>query len=260
MPFAELSKVRTYYVVDGQEDLPVLLFANSLGTNSDMWAWQVPLLSRHFRVIRYDKRGHGLSSVPAGEYSYEALADDALELLAFLGVAKAHVCGTSIGGLIAMSMALKRPDMVGKLVVTNTAAYIGPPQAWADRIAAVMSQGLHVMGEGLVRGRWLSPGFQETQPGSTQLLIDMLKRTPDAGYARTCAALRDGDLREHISRITAPTLVVSGRQDRATTTEQALDLVRAIPDARHLEVNAAHFSNWEQPAPFTTAVRDFLVS
>ncbi|MCY1517057.1 3-oxoadipate enol-lactonase 2 [compost metagenome] len=106
--------------------------------------------------------------------------------------------------------------------------------------------------------RWLTDGYRAAEPGLTQVLIDMLRRTPDAGYSGNCAALRDADFREQVSSITAPTLVISSTHDLAATPAQGRELANAIPGGRYLELNTSHISNWEQPEAFTRAVVDFL--
>jgi len=257
MPQANIGGLELYYIVDGAADRPTLLLSNSLGTNADMWAWQIPALAQHFQVVRYDTRGHGRSSVPEGEYDFDGLAADAAALLTHLGIAKAHVCGLSMGGMTAMRLALARPDLVGKLVLCNTAARIGSAAGWSERIAAVTANGLATMANGLVE-RWVSDGFRQSKPGHTQMLVDMLKRTADAGYARNCAALRDGDLTAEVGGIIAPSLVISGTKDMAATTAQAEELTDRLPDGRHLSLDSSHISNWEQPEQFSRALIEYL--
>lgn len=257
MPYADLSQARLYYVVDGPADAPVLVLSNSLGTNADMWAQQVPALSRHFRVVRYDTRGHGRSSVPEGEYRFEQLANDVVELLDHLGVARAHFCGLSMGGPTGLTLALNHPDRIDRLVLCNTAARIGSAQGWTDRIATVQKTGLANMAYGVVE-RWLTDGFREREPGLTQVLVDMLRRTPDAGYNGNCAALRDADLRPRLGEIRARTLVIAGTHDLAATPADGKYLTEHIGGARYVELDTSHISNWENPEAFTRAVLDFL--
>ncbi|WP_025513808.1 3-oxoadipate enol-lactonase [Bordetella trematum] len=257
MPYADLSQARLYYVVDGPADAPVLVLSNSLGTNADMWAQQVPALSRHFRVVRYDTRGHGRSSVPEGEYRFEQLANDVVELLDHLGVARAHFCGLSMGGPTGLTLALNHPDRIDRLVLCNTAARIGSAQGWTDRIATVQQTGLASMAYGVVE-RWLTDGFREREPGLTQVLVDMLRRTPDAGYNGNCAALRDADLRPRLGEIRARTLVIAGTHDLAATPADGKYLTEHIGGARYVELDTSHISNWENPEAFTRAVLDFL--
>lgn len=257
MAYAELSQARLFYVIDGPADAPVLVLSNSLGTCSDMWARQIPELTKHFRVLRYDTRGHGKSSIPDGEYTFAQLAGDVAELLAHLNIKQAHFCGLSMGGPTGIALALAHPQLVAKLILCNTAARIGSAEGWSTRIAAVADQTLEKMAPTLVE-RWLTDDYRAAEPGLTQVLIDMLRRTPDAGYSANCAALRDADYRPQVAVITAPTLVISSTHDLAATPAQGRELAAAIPGARYAELNTSHISNWEQPEAFTRAVVDFL--
>lgn len=257
MPYADLSTVRLHYVVDGPADAPVLVLSNSLGTNTDMWAPQLPRLARRFRVLRYDTRGHGLSSVPEGDYSFAQLAGDVVELLDHLNIPRAHFCGLSMGGFTGLQLALDRPDRVERLVLCNTAARIGSADGWSTRIAAVAESGLETLAPSLVE-RWLTPAFREREPVATRLLTDMLGRTSNPGYSRNCAALRDADLRPRAAAVAAPTLVIAGSHDLAATPEQGRELAAAIVGARYVELDSSHISNWEQPEAFTRALLDFL--
>ncbi len=257
MPYAQIGDTRLYYTRDGDPSLPALVLTHSLGTNAGLWARQIPALSQHFHVIRYDTRGHGLSSVPDGDYSFAALADDLTGLLDHLNIQLASLCGTSMGGMTVMQAALNRPQLVDRIILCNTAARIGSAQGWTDRINLVGDQGLDSLAPTLVT-RWVSDDFRATQPGGVQMLCDMLRRTPDRGYMANCAALRDGDLRTRIAAIAAQALVISGDTDLAATTAQAIDLTHALTHARHVELKAAHTSNWEQPDAFNTLVLNFL--
>ncbi|MBO9353215.1 3-oxoadipate enol-lactonase [Bordetella petrii] len=257
MSYADLGQVRLYYVIDGPADAPVLVLSNSLGTCADMWARQVPALSRHFRVLRYDTRGHGKSSVPAGEYSFAQLAGDVAELLDHLDISQADFCGLSMGGPTGLQLALDHPQRVRRLVLSNTAARIGSAESWSARIEAVSQSGLETLAPALVE-RWLSAGFRAADPGLTQVLVDMLRRTSNDGYSANCAALRDADLRGRLGEIKAPTLVIAGTQDPATTPQNGRDLAAGIAGARYVELDTSHISNWEQPEAYTRAVADFL--
>lgn len=259
MSYADLSQARLYYVIDGPADAPVLVLSNSLGTCADMWARQVPELSKHFRVLRYDTRGHGKSSIPDGEYRFEQLAGDIAELLDGLGIARAHFCGLSMGGPTGIALALARPERVDGLILCNTAARIGSAEGWTTRINAVAEQTLEKMAPALVE-RWLTDGYRAAEPGLSQVLVDMLRRTSDAGYSRNCAALRDADYRDRVAAIRARTLVISSTHDLAATPAQGRELAAAIPGARYVELDTSHISNWERPEEFNRAVLGFLLA
>ncbi|MGL5631183.1 MAG: 3-oxoadipate enol-lactonase [Azovibrio sp.] len=257
MSYANLSQVRLYYTVDGPADGPVLLFSNSLGTNGDMWAPQIPELTRHYKVVRYDTRGHGQSSTPEGEYTLARLAGDVVELLDYLEIKKASFCGLSMGGPTGLQFALDYPERLEKLVLCNTAARVGSFEGWSARIAAIQEQSLEAMAPSLIE-RWLSPGFREQEPVQTRTLIDMMRRNPEPGYIGNCAALRDADLRDKLGSITVPTLVISGTLDQAATTEQGRELAAGIIRSRYVELEASHLSNWEQPTAFNRTLLGFL--
>lgn len=259
MPHADLSHTRLYYVLDGAPDAPVLMLSNSLGTSTEMWAPQVPAFARHFRVLRYDTRGHGRSSTPPGEYGFAELGADAMELLDHLGIAQACFCGLSMGGPTGLWFTLEHPTRVRKLVLCNTAARLSGAGGMDSRIAAVRAQGLDALAPALME-RWLSARFRETDPVSTQLLQDMLRGMPADGYAANCAAVRDGDFRTRVAQVAVPTLVLGGRYDSAVTPEDSRALAAAIPGARYEELDAAHISNWEQRDRFTHLVLEFLRS
>lgn len=257
MPYADLANARIFYLIDGPENAPWLVLSNSLGANADMWAKQVPELSRHFRVLRYDARGHGGSAIPGGEYTLADLGGDLSSLLTFLDIEQAHVCGLSVGGLTAMWLALNHPQQVDRLILCNTSPRIGSTESWQTRINTVQAQGVESLAYEFIQ-RWLSADYLAKQPESSQILIEMLRRMPSDGYAATCAALRDADLNADIHRITAKTLVIGGTHDQATTPEATLALSTKIPGARHHELNASHISNWEQAAEFSDKVIAFL--
>jgi 3-oxoadipate enol-lactonase len=257
MSYADLSQARLYYVLDGAQDAPVLVMSNSLGSSADMWAPQIPELARHFRVLRYDTRGHGLSSAPAGDYTFKQLAGDVTELLDHLKIGRVHFCGLSMGGPTGLQFALDNPDRIDRLVLSNTAARIGGVDGWNQRIEAVKRDTLHAMAPALIE-RWVTPQWRAANPGLAQVLVDMMRRHSDAGYAGNCAALRDADLREQVGRITAPTLVISGTHDVSTTPQQGRELAAAIGGARYEELDAAHISNWEQPQAYARLLVDFL--
>ncbi|WZB62356.1 alpha/beta fold hydrolase [Achromobacter xylosoxidans] len=218
----------------------------------------MPELSKHFRVLRYDTRGHGKSSIPDGEYRFEQLAGDIAELLDSLGIARAHFCGLSMGGPTGIALALAHPERVDSLILCNTAARIGSRRLdHAHQRRGRTDAGK--MAPALVE-RWLTDGYRAAEPGLSQVLVDMLRRTPDAGYSRNCAALRDADYRDRVAAIRARTLVISSTHDLAATPAQGRELAAAIPGARYVELDTSHISNWERPEEFNRAVLGFLLA
>lgn len=259
MPFLVTGDFTTHYAFDGPEGAPVLLIANSLGTGLQLWDPVMPALARHFRVLRYDKRGHGLSDAPPladalTGYAIAALAGDALALLDGLGIEKAHVCGLSIGGMIAQQLAAAAPGRVDRLVLCDTAAVIGPPEVWNERIAGIRKIGLPAVAPG-VMARWFTDGFRARVPHVVRGYVNMVARTSLDGYLGCAMAVRDADLTARDRTITAPTLVVVGADDPATPVESARALAGLIPGAK-LEIipDCSHIPCVEQPEALTRAL------
>jgi 3-oxoadipate enol-lactonase len=257
MPYAHLPDVTLYYEEAGDPALPALMLSNSLGTSLAMWDAQLPYWRRDFRVIRYDTRGHGRSSVPPGPYSIAQLGGDCVHLLDALAIERAHFCGLSMGGITGMWLALHYPDRLARLVLSNTAAYIGPPGNWTARAEAVRRDGVAGIAPAVV-ARWLTPAHATQHPEQVAALVAMLAATPAEGYAANCLAVRDSDLRAHVAAIRAPTLVIAGLQDLPTPPADARYLAVHIAGAAYVELDAAHLSNLERPAAFADAVSAFL--
>lgn len=257
MPVAELGDTRIHYRIEGEQGKPVLVLSNSLGTNLEMWAPQAGKLSEHFQVLRYDTRGHGQSGVPAGPYTMARLAADVVDLLDHLGIARAHFCGLSMGGITGMRLALDFPDRIDRLVLCNTAAFIGPPENWTARAEKVRAEGMGAIADAVVT-RWLTPDFAQAHPEMVAGMRNMLVATSPEGYAANCCAVRDADLREEVKNIAAPTLVIAGSGDIPTPPSDAAYLAGTISGAQYVELEAAHISNLQQPARFTEALLAFL--
>ena len=255
----ESSGARISYTVEGAPDCPVLLFINSIGTTRDLWLPQVPALAGTYRVIRYDTRGHGSSSVPAGDYAIAQLGHDALAVLDAEGAPQAHVCGISLGGLTAMWLGVSAPDRVSSLVLANTAARIGSEQSWAERIALVNERGMRAIAD-MAIARWFTPDFARRHEDVAARYRSMVEACPQAGYLGCCAALRDEDLRDAISRISCPVLLIAGSTDQATPPEGLRFVKERVAGSKMLTLDAAHLSNVEQAEAFTSAVMGFLGS
>lgn len=252
MPFLFTGDITTHYALEGPEGAPVLLLANSLGTSFLVWDPVMEVLTRQFRVLRYDKRGHGLSDATplpdeTAGYSIAALAQDALALLDGLGIDKVHLCGLSIGGMIAQHLAATSPERVDRLVLCDTAPVIGPASVWNDRIAGIRRDGLAAIAPG-VMARWFTEGFRARAPHLVRGYVNMVARTSLEGYLGCAMAVRDADLTDGDRTITAPTLVVVGEQDPATPFASAQALAALIPGARLATIpDCAHIPCVEQP-------------
>jgi 3-oxoadipate enol-lactonase len=253
-----VSVVAVHHVVDGPADAPALVLSNSLGSTLAMWDPQVAALAATHRVIRYDLRGHGASPVPDGPYALDDLGADVLALLDRLEVERASFAGISLGGMITLWLAIHAPDRVERVLPCCTAAYLGPPEAWAERIELVRRKGTRALAPSVVE-RWLTPAYGERHPEAVARLRAMIAGTPDEGYAGCCAAIQHMDLRPDLPRIDAPTLVIAASEDPSTPPEHGERIAAAIPGAR-LEVveGAAHLANIERPDEFTALIRGFL--
>jgi 3-oxoadipate enol-lactonase len=262
MPVVKLADGELHYQLEGAEGAPVLLLSNSLGTDLHMWDAQVAAFAAHFRVLRYDTRGHGQSLVTAGSYSIEQNARDVLALLDALDIAQVHFCGLSMGGLIGQWLAIHAPERLLRLVLCNTAAQIGTAEIWNPRIELVLRDGaaaMQALREGSI-GRWFTPAFAQAQPDKVEVLLGMLTATAPQGYAANCAAVRDADFRAQIASIKLPVLLLCGTQDAVTTPLDGRFMQERIAGAELFELPAAHLSNVEAGELFSRRVLDFLTA
>jgi 3-oxoadipate enol-lactonase len=259
MSYIDNNGARFYYELEGREDAPVLVLSNSLGTTLDMWAPQMPALLQHFRVLRHDARGHGRTDVTPGPYTIAQLGADVLALMDQLGIARAHFCGLSMGGMIGMWLGTHHAGRLDRLVLCNTAAKIGSPDTWNPRIAKVEAEGMASVADTVLE-RWFTAGFRQRAPQQVAVVRDMLLNTAPAGYSANCAAVRDMDQRAEVASITVPTLVIAGTHDGSTPAADGRGVADAIPGARFVELDAAHLSNWEQSEQFTQALVGFLTA
>ncbi|MCW3474247.1 bifunctional 3-oxoadipate enol-lactonase/4-carboxymuconolactone decarboxylase PcaDC [Limobrevibacterium gyesilva] len=252
--FVSAGDLNVHVQIDGPPGAPALLLLHSLGTSLHVWDGQAKALSRSFRVIRPDLRGHGLTTVTSGPYSIDGMARDALAVLDALGVAQAHVGGLSIGGMLAQAIAVQAPERVLSLVLCDTAMAIPPAETWHQRAAAVRAGGMGAVAD-TVMARWVTPGFLGAPPA--QGLRAMLLRTDPEGYAGAAEAIAAADLSS--AALCVPALVLVGDQDAATPLGTAEALARAIPGARlQVIAHAAHLPTAEQPDAVTAAMRAFL--
>ena len=257
MPFADLSDVSIHYSLTGPDSGPVLVLSSSLGGNLSMWDPQLAAFSSRYRLLRYSTRGHGQSSAPPGPYSIELLANDVLNLLDALRFDRVHFCGLSMGGQTGIWLGQHAPSRLHKLVLCNTGATIGTHDGWNARVDAVLSKGLADVSSAVV-SRWFTPDFALLHPDVVASAKSMIESANPSGYASCCAAVRDLDARETLSSISIPTLVIAGSHDFATPAADGRFLAENIPAAQYVELPAAHLSNIEAAAQFTSVVETFL--
>jgi 3-oxoadipate enol-lactonase len=257
MPYVETPAVRLHYQVEGRAGAPWLVLSNSLGTTLDMWTPQMPALLQHFRVLRYDTRGHGQSGIPEGPYTIEQLGDDVIALMDAFDIERAHFCGLSMGGMTGIRLGIRHPSRIDRLVLCNTSARIGPPELWNARIDKVNKEGMAPIVPAVI-DRWFTPDFQQRAPQQVEQVRRMLLETDPKGYTANCAAVRDMDQRDTVSSIKAPTLVIAGRHDLATPPQDGKAVADNVAGGRYVELDAAHLSNWEQAELFTAEVVGFL--
>lgn len=258
MAFVRVNGVVLHHEVRGRADAPALVLANSLGTDFRIWNAMLAALGDRWRVVLYDKRGHGLSEATPAPYSMDDHIGDLSALLDHLGVTRAAIVGLSVGGMIAQGLAARRPGLVSALVLMDTAHRIGTAQMWNDRIDTVTTKGIGAMADAILE-RWFTPAYRSPDNADFTGYSAMLTRTTVDGYAGTCAALRDADFTETTRALKLPALCIAGDQDGSTPP----DLVRstaALIDGARFEVvaGAGHLPCIEKPAATAGLIGDFL--
>ena len=249
------------YRIDGPEGAPWVTMSNSLATTHRMWDPQIQAFTQKYRVLRYDKRGHGETEVAPGPYSFELLADDVLGLLDALGITQTHFVGLSMGGMTGMTMALQKPGVLRTLVLCDTTSRdpLGDPALWQQRIDAIKTGGgMEALVEPTV-ARFLTADTVKTRPALADAVRSMVRTTPPDGYIACCQAIAKLNLTDRISAIRIPTLIVVGAEDPATTVPMAETIHQRIAGSELVVLkNAAHLSNMEQADAFNEAVLGFL--
>ena len=260
MPFLTLARHRLHYRIDGDDrDKPWLVFCNSLGTDLHMWDAQAEALADRFRILRYDRRGHGRSTAPPPPYGLADLGADLLTLMDALGIARAHFCGLSIGGLVGQWLARQAADRLDRVVLCATASRIGRPADWESRIRLVEAEGLEPLLSGTV-ARWFTPGFAARGPQTVDAFLATFAATAVPGYLGCCHALAGADLTATLGSIRHPVLAISGDDDPVCPPADLEAIARSVADGRHRTLPGRHIVNVESADAFTAALRDFLVA
>lgn len=257
---AKLHDITVNYEIDGPDNAPVIACSHCLAGNSGIWDAQVIALREKYRIVRFDTRGHGKTSAPAGSYSMEMLADDVVDLFDEIGIRKAHFMGISMGGMIAQTLALKHPECISSLILCDTTC--GIPEAvhplWDERIQTVSEQGMTAVADATL-DRWLSSDFQFHSPATTEKIREMILKTPVDGFVGCAHAIKNFDITARLPKISIPTLIMVGENDPGTPVEAARQIQKNIRGAElAILPQAYHLSNIEAADDFNKRLTGFL--
>ncbi|WP_127529933.1 alpha/beta fold hydrolase [Paenibacillus kobensis] len=256
--FTTDDNVRIAYRIDGSGNRPVLMLANSIATTMNMWDSQIAELSPHFRVLRYDYRGHGDSDSPSGPYSFDRLGRDVIELLDALLIDKVHFLGLSLGGVVGQWLGIYAPERIDRLVLSHTSSYLGPPERWQGLIQAVLQpENLPEIADTFIEN-WFPPHMLEPENAVVHSFREMVLATRPEGIAGSWAAIRDMDMRRTVSLIDNPTLVIAGQYDTVTLPSHSELIADTVPNATLVILPSVHLSNVEHQDEFLNAVLNFL--
>lgn len=248
------------YEIEGPEDAPVVTLSHALAASLNLWDFQSLLLRNSFRVLRFDTRGHGLSSAPPGPYTMESLSEDVVRLLDHLQIPKTDFVGISMGGMIGQVLAIKYPERLDRLVLCDTTSRV-PPEAgpmWEDRVRKVATEGMASLAQETL-DRWLSEEFRRDHPQITNRIRNMILETPVPGYAGCCRAISSFDVSAEVSRIAAPTLIIVGENDPGAPVSASEALRQSVCNSRMVIVpKALHLPNIEAADFFNKQLLNFL--
>ncbi len=258
MEFARANGITLHFRQDGAGDGMPLVFLHSLGCDLRIWDGVAARLTPHYRIVRIDSRGHGLSDCPRAPYTVEDFAEDVNALLDRLSTERVVLIGISIGGQAAMQTALMFPERVGALVLCDSAAKIATAEYWDERISNLRMRGMAAMAE-TIMSRWFAPSFAERHPAAVRGYYNLLTRTPLEGYIGSCAALGSADLGAAVGEIAVPTLVLCGAEDAATPPDLGRELANSLPNAHFDTIaDAGHTICVEQPEATAAAIAEFM--
>jgi 3-oxoadipate enol-lactonase len=253
-----LGNVALHYRLEGDPDGVPIVFANSLGTDFRLWDKIIPLLPGGLRILRFDKRGHGLSSCPPGDYTIDELVDDTASLLGVLNIRDCLFVGLSIGGLIAQGLASRYPELLRAMVISNTGARIGSAEMWRERIATLRADGIEAIADNIME-RWFAAEFHAQHQLELQAWRNMLTRTPAQGYIGCCAAVAASDFTESTARLTLPTLAIAGSEDGSAPPDLLRATAGLIPGSRFALIdNAGHLPCVEQASEYARLLNEFI--
>ncbi len=246
-------------LIEGDENKEVLLLSNPMGTNLHLWDPQIPALAEHFRIVRYDSRGHGASVANQGPYSVERLGRDALAIMDALGIERAHWLGLSMGSIVGLWLLVHARERIGRAVLASTAAQMPGPDLWNNRIRSARDTGMNGVAMAVAE-RWFTKTYRDTNPEKVEAVMEMVRATPLHGYLAACAAIRDMDHARSHSKHQNKALVIAGRHDPTTPPGMGALVASSIERAKFVTLEASHLSNIEDEANFTKAAVDFLTA
>jgi 3-oxoadipate enol-lactonase len=251
--------------LEGPPGAPVLVLGNSLGTSRACWDPQMPALTRHFQVLRYEHRGHGaaaagVSPAPPGPYTIADLGGDVLAVLDARGIDRVSYAGVSLGGMVGMWLAARAPERIAALALCCTSAYLPPAAGWTDRAARVRADGTGSIAAA-VAGRWFTARYRSARPEVVEAFTAGLAATGARGYAGCCEAIAGMDLRPALGSVRAPTLVIAGADDQATPPRHGAVIASGIAGSRLRVVRgAAHLANVSAAAEVTALLVPHLLA
>ena len=258
MNMIDIGGVALHYRIDGDPDGAPVVFANSLGTDLRLWDAILPLLPSGLKLVRFDKRGHGLSALPGDHYRMDELLDDTAGLMRALGIRDCLFVGLSIGGIIAQGLAAKYPELLRAMVISNTAARIGTPEMWRERIDAARAGGIEALADAVME-RWFSQAFHTDRPLELAGWRNMLTRTPDEGYIGCSEAIAANDYTDSTAQLTLPTLAIAGSEDGSTPPDVVRATAELIEGARFEVIEGAgHLPCVEQPETYARLLNEFI--
>lgn len=258
MDMLALGDVTLHYRLEGDPNGAPIVFGNSLGTDFRLWDKIIPLLPDGLRILRFDKRGHGLSSCPDGDYTMAELIEDTAQLMQALDFRDCMFVGLSIGGIIVQGLADRYPDLVRAMVISNSAARIGTEQMWQERIAVLRADGIEAIADNIMQ-RWFAREFHAQHALELQGWRNMLTRTPAAGYIGCCAAIAAGDFTASTAQLTLPTLAIAGSEDGSAPPELVRATAELVPGSRFEVIdNAGHLPCVEQPEEYARILNGFI--
>jgi 3-oxoadipate enol-lactonase len=246
-------------LIEGDENKEGLMLSNPIGTNLHLWDPQIPDLAEHFRIVRYDSRGHGASVANEGPYSVEGLGHDALAIMDALGIERVHWLGLSLGSIVGLWLLVHARERIGRAVLASAAAQIPGPDLWNNRIQSARESGMNGVAMAAAE-RWFNKTFRDANPAKVEAVMEMVRTTPLHGYVAACAAIRDMDQREAIRSIRNKVLVIAGRHDLSMPPGMGALVASSIAGAKFVTLEASHMANIEDETNFTKAAVDFLTA